>query len=58
MNFDLHRLRKRDPPPLHQSESWLPSYVDSSTAMGEKKIVGILPSYYVHVLDLVSLWMG
>ena len=22
--------------------------------MSEKKIVGILPSYYVHVLDLVS----
>lgn len=42
------RLRKRDPfPPLTApSESWLASFVTSSTAMGEK-IVRILPNYYV-----------
>lgn len=35
------------PPPLTApSESWLASFVTSSTAMGEK-IVRILPNYYV-----------
>lgn len=65
MNFDLHRGSGNATLPhstcsqsIQRSESLLASYVNLSTAMGEKKIVGILPNYYVHVLDLVSLWMG
>ena len=33
------------------------SLVSGDSTMGEKKIVGILPNQYVHVLDLVSSYV-